>query len=239
MIENRLVTKAIPDVRAVRDHPATGGVGGCLGDPPAEPQSAYQRVRELGVAVAASGLRLADPALQKWRSYWWAAALRANARHVGPRVYVYGPVRFLGSRNVILGGSGNLYDNVQFETVDAGEIRIGDRFRINRACLLSAHAGISVGHSCLIGEYVSIRDNNHVFDDASRPIAEQGYRAALISISDDVWIGRGAVILQGVTIGRGAVIGANSVVTKDVPAMEVWAGAPARFLRRRGAADTP
>ncbi|NLX05651.1 MAG: hypothetical protein GXY33_10960 [Phycisphaerae bacterium] len=65
------------------------------------------------------------------------------------------------------------------------------------------------------------------------PIGRQGHRSAPIRIGDDVWIGRGAAILEGVAIGRGAVIGANSVVTRDVPSMEVWAGVPARFIRRR------
>lgn len=200
--------------------------------------SVYQRGRELGVRSAALGLRMIGPALRKWRSFRWTAALHANARQVGPGVHLYGPVRFLGTGNVYLGGWGNLYDNVLFETVDTGAIRIGDNFRINRGCLLSAHAGITLGDNCLIGEQVSVRDNNHVFDDRSRPVAEQGYRAVRISVGDDVWIGRGAVLLAGVTIGRGAVIAANSVITKDVPAMEVWAGVPAKFLRRRGETDT-
>lgn len=153
---------------------------------------------------------------------------------MGRGVYVYGPVYFLGGDAVSLGERGNLYDNVMFETRDGAEIVVGDNFTINRGTLISAHVGIRIGKYALIGEFVSIRDNNHAFDDPSRPIREQGYTAAPIRVGDDVWVGRGSVVLAGVTIGDGVVIAANSVVNKDVPAMEVWAGAPARFVRKRG-----
>ena len=206
---------------------------------PAAHLSGKQRVRELVVQAAALGLRIAAPVLRRWRATCWSGALHSCARRVGPQVHVYGPVHFLGTQNVWLGGWGNIYDNVLFETVDAGVIKLGDGFRINRGALLSAHVAITAGDNCLIAEYVSIRDSNHVFDDTAKPISDQGFRAAPISIGDDVWIGRGSVILQGVTIGTGSVIAANSVVTKDVPSMEVWAGVPARCLRRRGATDAP
>ena len=221
------------------EDPAVGPVEAPIDEYQAESQSAYRPGRQLAVKVGTLAFRLLGPGLRKWRSFRWAAELHANARQVGPNVYVYGPIRFLGTRNVELGGSGNLYDNVLFETGNAGGIRIGDNFRINRGCLFSARARITLGDGCLIGEYVSIRDNNHVFEDLSRPIGAQGFRAAPIRLGDDVWVGRGAVILQGVTIGHGSVIAANSVVTKDVPAMEVWAGIPAKFLRRRGENKQP
>ncbi|MFQ5590085.1 MAG: acyltransferase [Phycisphaerae bacterium] len=204
-----------------------------------QPRYARGGARELIVQAAALGPRLFGRTVHKWRRLCWAAALRANVRQVGPCVYLYGPARFLGTRNVHLGGHGNLYDNVLFETIEEGVIEIGDNFRINRGCLISAHLRVSVGDDCLIGEYVSIRDNNHRFDDAAKPVGEQGYRSAPVSIGDDVWIGRGVAVLPGVTIGQGAVIAANAVVTKDIPALEVWAGVPARFLRRRGGGDLP
>ncbi len=189
------------------------------------------------IGLAAFWLRAIGPLRRKWRKLWWTANVHAEAGAVGRGIHAYGPVYFLGTRRVTLGGNGNLYDNVLFETVDDAAIRVGDRFRINRGCLISAHAGIEIGNDCLIGEYVSIRDNNHRFDDPDKPILDQGYRAEKIVLEDDVWVGRGSAILQGVTLGAGSIIAANSVVTKDVPAGEVWAGVPARFLRRRGDSD--
>ena len=158
--------------------------------------------------------------------------MRATAHCVGPCVYVYGPVRFLGTNNVQVGGSEKLYDNVLFETEDAGEIRIADDFRSNRGTVIRAHTSITMGNGCLVGEYVSIRDNHHGYEDGTRRIGAQGFGATPITIGDDVWIGRRAVALQGVTIGRGAVIAADGVVNKDVPAMGIWAVVPAQFFSR-------
>jgi acetyltransferase-like isoleucine patch superfamily enzyme len=90
----------------------------------------------------------------------------------------------------------------------------------------------------MIAEYVSIRDNGHGFSGLDRPMRHQGYETAPIRIGDDVWIGRGAVILKGVSIGDGAIVAANAVVTKDIPPFEIWAGIPARFLRRREPANS-
>ena len=72
---------------------------------------------------------------------------------------------------------------------------------------------------------------NHVYDDPSRPIIEQGITAEGITVEDDVWIGAGAIITDGVRIGRGAVIAAGAVVTADVPPHTVVGGVPARILK--------
>lgn len=203
------------------------------------PNVLRQVSRELAVSLMAGIYRLAGPAGRCARRWLWSAQVRALARRVGTKVYVYGPVYFQGTGNVRLGSVGNLYDNVLFETEGDGAIVVGNHFTVNRGSVLSAHSRITIGDYALIGEYVSIRDSGHVFDDPVRPIREQGFSAVPIEIGNDVWIGRGAAILKGVRIGDGAVIAANSVVTKDVPAMEVWAGVPARLLRRRGVASEP
>jgi acetyltransferase-like isoleucine patch superfamily enzyme len=84
----------------------------------------------------------------------------------------------------------------------------------------------------MIGEYTSIRDQDHRTDSPG-PTREAGYITAPVRIGTDAWIGRGCAVLKGVTIGDRAVIGANSIVTRDVPADEVWFGAPARLRRSR------
>jgi acetyltransferase-like isoleucine patch superfamily enzyme len=113
------------------------------------------------------------------------------------------------------------------------------------------HSGITIGRDSLVGEYTVIRGQggvtlgdrvytspmvqiiavNHLFDDPSRPFAEQGITAEGITVEDDVWIGSGAVITDGVTVGQGAVVAAGAVVTKDVPPHTVVGGVPARVLR--------
>lgn len=61
----------------------------------------------------------------------------------------------------------------------------------------------------------------------------QGHKTSPVEIQEDVWIGRGSVIMPGVNIGRGAIVGANSVVTKNVSAYSIVGGAPARLIGQR------
>ena len=79
---------------------------------------------------------------------------------------------------------------------------------------------------------VQITDNNHTTD-GNNLIKYQLSTIKSISIGQDCWIGSGAKILAGVTIGNGAVIGANSVVTKDIPPFAIAVGSPARVIKYR------
>jgi acetyltransferase-like isoleucine patch superfamily enzyme len=162
----------------------------------------------------------------------------AVSGHVPATTQFDGPVRAQRGSRVFLGEYCRLGRDTFFETGPDAGINIGPHVTINSGCVIVAHAGITIGRDCLIGEYVSIRDANHGIA-TSRPMRVQPHDAAAIRIEDDVWIGRGSVILKGVTVGRGAVIGANSVVTKDVAPMWIVAGAPAREIRCRMAGEKP
>jgi acetyltransferase-like isoleucine patch superfamily enzyme len=113
------------------------------------------------------------------------------------------------------------------------------------------HAGIRIGRDCLIGEYSVIRGQggvtigdrvytspytqiiavNHVFDDPTKSFTEQGITAQGIEIDNDVWLGAGAIVTDGVRIGQGAVVAAGAVVTQDVPPHHVVGGVPARPIK--------
>lgn len=149
-----------------------------------------------------------------------------------------GAVHVAGRPRVDLGERCRLGRDVFFETVGEGTVVLGEHVRINAGCFLVSYARITIGKNCLIGEYASLRDADHGIS-GDGPIREQAHRSAPIVIEDDVWIGRGAAILRGVRIGAGAVVGANSVVTHDVPARTVVAGCPAREIRKRGGSDSP
>ena len=92
---------------------------------------------------------------------------------------------------------------------------------------------ISIGKNCLFGPYVGVFANEHVFEDITRPICEQGHRYAGIVIEDNCWLGTGVKVLDGVTIGTGSVVGAGSVVTKSLPPYSVAVGIPAKVVRQR------
>jgi acetyltransferase-like isoleucine patch superfamily enzyme len=112
-----------------------------------------------------------------------------------------------------------------------GQVRIGNNVYFNRGCYLSVYNRLSIGDDCLFGEYVSIHDENHVPGRDATPIARRGYASGTIEIGNNVWVGAKATIVQGVRIGDGAVIGANAVVTRDIPAHSVAVGIPARVTR--------
>jgi len=99
---------------------------------------------------------------------------------------------------------------------------------------LRGQGGITIGDRVYTAPLVQILAVNHVFDDPTRPMIEQGITAEGIVIEDDVWIGAGAIITDGVRVGRGAVIAAGAVVTQDVPPHTVVGGVPARVLREIG-----
>lgn len=91
---------------------------------------------------------------------------------------------------------------------------------------------LEIGDNSIFGERVSIHDENHVIGCGPEPIASRGWETAPIVIGKNVWVGSKATILQGVRIGDNAVIGANAVVTRDVPANSVAVGIPARVIRQ-------
>lgn len=102
-----------------------------------------------------------------------------------------------------------------------------------RNVYLGVYQPLYIGSNSLIGAYSYIITANHRFSDRNMPIKVQGYEGAPVHIGKDVWIGCHTVILPGISIGDGAIIGAGAVVTKSVPAFEIWAGVPAKFLGLR------
>jgi acetyltransferase-like isoleucine patch superfamily enzyme len=119
-----------------------------------------------------------------------------------------------------------------FRGLEQSHIKIGRHCIIGESAIIRGQGGVVIGDNVIIAPHVQIMAVDHVFDDPTRPIIEQGIRALGIEIEDNAWIGSGAIILDGVRIGRGAVVGAGAVVTRDVPPHTVVAGVPARVLRR-------
>ena len=113
-------------------------------------------------------------------------------------------------------------------TADFGRnLRLGERVFINSGCRFQDQGGITVGDDCLIGHDVVMATLNHDMD----PSRRADLHPAPIVVGNRVWIGAKATVLPGVTIGEDAVVGAGSVVTKDVPAGTVVVGSPARVVR--------
>jgi galactoside O-acetyltransferase len=114
-------------------------------------------------------------------------------------------------------------------------VTIGRRCSFNHNVIVAASDGgtIEIGDDVLVGPNVVIRAADHRIDDVSVPIRQQGHVPGRINIESDVWLAANVVVTAGVRIGRGCVVGAGSVVTSDLPAFSICAGAPARLLRHR------
>ena len=114
-----------------------------------------------------------------------------------------------------------------------GTLTVGARTIFGHHCTLAARELVQIGDDCLIAEMVSIRDHDHCFDRLDIPIREQGASIAPVQIGRNVWLGAKVTVLKGVTIGDNAIVGANAVVTKDIPENAIAVGIPARVIRYR------
>ena len=111
-------------------------------------------------------------------------------------------------------------------------LSIGDNSGIGRDSIIASH--VKIGSGVMMGPQCIIYTRNHKFSDVNIPMFKQGFsQVKPVEISDDVWIGARVIILPGVKIGKGAVIGAGSVVTKDVDEYAVVGGNPARVIKYR------
>lgn len=111
-------------------------------------------------------------------------------------------------------------------------LTIGDDFGISGGGIC-VQTEVRIGHGVMMGANAFVADTDfHPLSTGSRRFNFDGIRSRPVVIEDNVFIGMNSIILKGVTIGRNAVIGAGSVVTRDVPANEIWSGNPARFVRR-------
>ncbi|MGN1369979.1 MAG: acyltransferase, partial [Aristaeellaceae bacterium] len=143
---------------------------------------------------------------------------------IGDRVRInsgrrYNPIG--GDTSVILNSSAN------------GQITIGEGSGLSN-CTIVARKSVTIGKDVRIGGSTHIYDTDfHAISFEDRILhGDQNTRNKPVVIEDGAFIGCSVLILKGVTIGRHSVIGAGSVVAKDVPAGEIWAGNPARFIRK-------
>lgn len=129
---------------------------------------------------------------------------------IGNNCYIEPPIHAnFGGKNVFIGD--NFYANFNLTLVDDGKI--------------------TIGNNVMIGPNVSILTPVHPIDPEERK-SSNNQRNMPVIIEDDVWIATGAIIFPGITIGKGAVVGAGSVVTKDVEPYTVVAGNPARLIKK-------
>lgn len=165
-------------------------------------------------------------------------SLRCPKRiHIGDHVVVsdYAVLSVRGERRgrVEIGNGVLIGKGAEIRT-HAGTIILKDNVNIGSECLVTSTNRLHIGKDCLLAARCYIGGTQHRFNRRDLPIDRQPVDdRGGIYIDDDVWIGAYAIVVDGVTIGKGSVIGAGSVVTKDIPPYTVAAGVPAEMIRKR------
>ena len=114
-----------------------------------------------------------------------------------------------------------------------GRIRIGGGTFLNLGVQVAAADVVEIGEHCMFANGCFVTDANHRFDDLDTPVPGQGFTSkGPTRVGDNVWCGANVVITSGVTVGERCVIGANSVVTKDLESYTIAAGMPAKPIGR-------
>jgi acetyltransferase-like isoleucine patch superfamily enzyme len=115
----------------------------------------------------------------------------------------------------------------------SARIRIGSGTFLNLGVMIAAVELVEIGDHCMFANGCFVTDGAHRFDDPVKPVPWQGFTSkGPTRIGDNVWCGANVVVTSGVTIGERCVIGANSVVTRDLPPFSIAAGAPAKLLQQ-------
>ena len=134
----------------------------------------------------------------------------------------------------IIGGDTRLI----LRTIDDGQIRIGNGVGISNSAVVSANS-ITIGDDVFIGGSCAIYDTDFHSSEYDQRInqGDKNIKSAPVIIKKGAFIGSRCIILKGVTVGEEAIIGAGSVVTKDIPDGEIWAGNPAKYIKKVNKVD--
>tara|TARA_R110002073_G_scaffold297141_1_gene463215 strand:+ start:192 stop:797 length:606 start_codon:yes stop_codon:yes gene_type:complete len=173
---------------------------------------------------------------EKIISTFYGKTLSPFLRNAGKNILINSPLKIDGFKNISIG------DNVRigYKTWLAGSDAISEdcHLQIGSGCVIGSYnhifatKSIKIGDNVLTADKVYISDNLHNYEDINIPIIHQGVRQIQkVEIGDGTWIGENACII-GVNIGKNCVVGANSVVTKDVPDYSIVAGIPAKIIKK-------
>lgn len=180
--------------------------------------------------------------LQKWRWYErnslpWNRA-RIHWEFMRRRAFVRWPVHgnvleALLEGRLEIGPHTLLEPGVWITAPGDARVRIGAGTFLNLGVMVASLELVEIGDHCMLANGCYVTDSSHRYDDPDRPVPWQGFTSkGPTRIGDNVWCGVNVVVTSGVTVGERCVIGANSVVTSDLPPFSVAAGVPARVIRK-------
>ena len=166
-----------------------------------------------------------------WRNYWYAfLGMKIGKGTYLPKIVVNWPQKIQFGENCVLEKNIILkFDDIWSRGYS---IVFGNNVFIGQGCEFNITGGLNVDDNCLIASGCKFIDHDHGIDGPAL-MRLQKLRVEPIFVGKGAWLGVNVVVLRGVSIGAGAVVGAGSVVTKSVGENEVWAGVPAKFIRKR------
>ena len=178
---------------------------------------------------------------QKWRWYernalpWNRARIHLHMLRAQAfiRFPVYGNVlESLDAGRLAIGEQTLLEPGCWITIADDARVTIGSGCFLNLQTMIAAHDEVTIGDHTMFANHCFVSDASHRYDDPSTPVTWQGFTSkGPTRIGSNCWFGVGCVVTSGVTIGDRCVIGANSVVTGDIPDGVIAAGAPAKVIR--------
>tara|TARA_B100000927_G_scaffold286475_1_gene278023 strand:- start:426 stop:1061 length:636 start_codon:yes stop_codon:yes gene_type:complete len=194
----------------------------------------------------------------KLNSIFWKFILKTNNIKVGKDFYIEGAIslKLKGSKNnpVIIYDNVSIFGDIDLRTREDGQIKIkkgviidtnirlvaarsailsiGENTRIGCNTIINAGANLTLEKNCLVGANCSINSSDHKIE-GKADFLHSGYYHSPITIEKGCWLGTNVVILPGIKIGKGSVIGASSVVTKDIPSYSISVGIPSKVIKKR------
>jgi acetyltransferase-like isoleucine patch superfamily enzyme len=166
-------------------------------------------------------------AQQSWRIQW----LRRRGATLGPGAWVGSGVKVRlgwglgGPGQVAIGPGGQLETGVVLDAY-GGKIALDDRVFLGPYVVIYGHGGVMIGANSLVAMHCCILSSNHALSPFGVDIRSQPDSLRPTRIGRDVWLGARVTVLGGVTIGDGCIVGAGSVVTKDLPPGAIAFGTP-------------
>ena len=171
-----------------------------------------------------------------WRSLYRFCKFKIKNPGIKTEGYVFLPKHYEISKGknaqFIIGGFTFIGEGCAFRAHE-GTLRIGRKCTFGGKNTINCYNHIEVGDENLWADNIYVVDFDHWYIDPHMSIRSQGIRKEHVIIKNNVWVGEKATILRGVTVGFGCVIGALSLVTRDVPDYAVVGGVPARILKYR------
>lgn len=151
--------------------------------------------------------------------------------YIGLNVNIVNHGTMILDDNVIVRPSTELYTHIRKRSI----LKLGNGTEIGRDSTISSFNKIVLGKDVLTGPHVYIADHNHEYENPIIPISKSGVKCLhhdSVYIDDGCWLGTNVVIAGNIRIGKHCVIGANSVVTKDIPDYCIAVGAPAKIIKK-------